>query len=295
MTPEKNENLGLLMMLAAALVFSVMNALVKKALQEIPFMETVFFRGFFGTISIVLLLKHRKQPLAGPNLRLLGLRGLLGFLGLSCYYYTMSRLTIADTVILNKMSPLFVMVLAHFFLKEVLSRWHYAVLLVAMTGVYNVIQPQLQFEPLAGIVGLSSAVFSGMAYICVKKLSRDHHSSQIVLSFVFLSSVLALPFLPGRFVWPDRTQWIILISIGVTSALAQLLMTRAYALGSPTPVSLAGYSVVIFSAAWGYFLFSEIQDTQALMGSALIILSLALLPFIRLGSRQVRKLPAAEV
>ena len=297
MLVDKNENKGLLMMLAAALVFSIMNALVKKALQSIPFMETVFFRGAFGTVFITLLLLHRKIPLIGPNRRLLTLRGLLGFLGLSCYYFTMSRLTIADTVILNKMSPLFVMILAHFFLKEVLNRWHYGVLLLAMAGVFNVIQPQMKFEPFAGVIGLSSAVFSGMAYICVKKLSRNHHSSQIVLAFVFISSLLSLPFILKNFVWPDRDQWIILTSIGFSSALAQLLMTRAYALGSPTPISLAGYSVVIFSGIWGYFLFSEIQDFQALMGSLLVISSLALLPFIRAGSKPsvIPKVPAAEV
>ncbi|HPQ39248.1 MAG TPA: DMT family transporter [bacterium] len=296
MIPLRQETKGLLIMISSAFFFSGMNVLVKVSLRSYPFMETVFFRSFFGLIFVAALIRSRGLPLIGPRPRLLMLRGSLGFIGLSCYYYAMGHLTIADTVILNKVSPVFVMIFAYFFLGERLPPAVFIILGVALIGVYNVIQPQLEFAPMAGAVGLFSAVISGLAYVVVKKLSSDHHAPQIVLAFVGMATVLSLPFLIPVFRWPDPGDWLIFAAIGACSSIGQILMTKAYALGAPTPVSIAGYSVVLVSALFGYLFLGEIQDTRALIGSVIVLVSLMLLPFIRPRPlRPVDRRPMAEV
>ncbi|MCD4655716.1 DMT family transporter [bacterium] len=290
------ETKGILYMGCAALFFSSMNVLVKISLRGYPFMETVFFRSFFGLIFVAGILKLRGLPLIGPRPQMLVLRGSLGFIGLSCYYYAMSYLTIADTVILNKVSPVFVMVFAYFLLAERLRPHVFVILVIALVGVYNVIQPQLEFAPQAGAVGLFSAVVSGLAYVVVKKLSSDHHAPQIVLAFVGMATILSVPFLIPVFTWPSTLDWFIFAAIGISSSIAQLFMTKAYALGSPTPVSIAGYSVVLVSALFGYLFLGEIQDQQAIIGSVIVLSSLMALPFVRSKPPQpVRNRPMAEV
>lgn len=292
----RKENLGLLYMVIAAVFFSTMNVLVKISLRGYPFMETVFFRSFFGLIFICFILKSRGIPLIGPRPKLLMLRGTLGFIGLSCYYYAMSYLTIADTVILNKISPLFVMIFAYFMLRERLRPQVFIIMAMALFGVYNVIQPQLDFAPLAGALGVLSAVVSGLAYVIVKQLSRDHAAPQIVLSFVGMATLLAIPFMAPVFQWPTPLHWLMFTGIGVSSGIAQLFMTKAYAVGSPTPVSIASYSVVLISALFGFLILGEVQDTQALIGSVIVLISLLALPFVRSAPPQpVRKRAVADV
>ncbi len=271
----KPERKGLLLMIGATLFFSAMNALVKSTLKEYSFMDAVFYRSFFGSLFVLALLFRRHRPIIGPNPKLLLFRGVMGFLGLACYYYAMAYLTLADTVILNKVAPLFVMILAFFLMMETLSRWHLLILSTALFGIYNVIQPQLDIAPMAGAIGLSSALFSAIAYIIVKKLSHNHSSLQIVFSFFFTAMVLAAPVVFYRYHVPDPLDWLVFMSIGVTSASAQILMTKAYSLGSPTPISIASYADVVFSSLWGFLFFSEIQNTQALAGTVIIIASLA--------------------
>jgi len=101
-----------------------------------------------------------------------------------------------------------------------------------------------------------------------------------VLAFSFISAVFSLPFAIMNYQVPNFREWILLASIGVLSVVGQGLMTKAYALGSPTPVSIASYSVVLFSALWGYIFFNEIQDLQAMIGSVLVIGSLLFLPLL---------------
>jgi len=195
----------------------------------------------------------------------------------------MAHLTLADSVILNKVSPLFVMILAHFILREILNRWHAVILIFSLFGVYNVIQPQLKIAPLAGFVGLASSVFSASAYVVVKKLSTNHSSPQIVLAFVVAATIMSSPFMMVNFRMPTLFDLLIFAGIGLSSVTAQILMTRAYTLGSPTPVSIASYSVVIFSAFWGFVFFDEVQNVQAFLGTLVVICSLSALPFLKQG------------
>ncbi len=294
----RDETRGFLIMVAATLVFSIMNVMVKFMLTTRGFhsMETVFFRSLFGWIFVATLLKSRNLPLMGPRPKLLAFRGFLGFMGLSCYYFAMRHLTLADTVILNKLSPVFVMIFAYFFLKERLTKLHLVVLAAALFGIFHVIQPQLDFAATAGFLGLASAVFSGMAYVVVKKLAVDHRSPQIVLAFLTMAAILSFPFLIGRFQMPSLLEWLIFIAIGFTSSIAQILMTRAYALGSPTPVSIASYGVVIFSAVLGFMFFGELQNPQALAGTIIVLGSLTALPFLKTRTiPPTRRIPAADM
>jgi len=207
-------------------------------------------------------------------------RGLFGFLGVSTYYFTMSRLTLADTAILNKLSTVFVMLFAYFLVGERLWPAHVGVLALSVIGVYNIVQPQWQLAPLAALTGLASAAFAGMAYTLVKLLTADHDPLQIVFAYSASCAVLILPVLPWTFRCPSLAELLLLTAAGGLSTLGQGLMSSAYAHGSPTPTSIASYSVVLFSAVWGYLFFNEVQNPQAIAGSVTVLAALVLLPLI---------------
>jgi len=171
------ERVGLLLMGLAALLLSIMNLLIKAALRDYPLMETLFFRSLFGAGFIAALQLARHKPLIGPRPRRLLLLGGLVFAGLCCYYFALGRLAMADAVILNRLAPLFVMVASGPLFGEPFRRRQGIVFAVGLLGTALILQPQLGFAPLAGLAGLASACFSGLAYIMTKQLSADHRSS----------------------------------------------------------------------------------------------------------------------
>jgi len=220
------------------------------------------------------------RKLRGENWKLLVARGLFGSMGLICYMYTIKHLKFADAVILNRASPFFVILLAPILLSEKITRAHVIAMLAGFGGVYHIIKPDLHIQVVPGAVGLLSAVFAGLAYVCVKKLTGRHSSRLIVFYFSLVSMLLPVPFLFSSFKLPDSQTFLYVLMVGLTASLAQILMTQAYRLAPAGKVSIASYTNVIFAAFLGVLLFSEIQDMRAILGSILIVASCLSLPFI---------------
>jgi len=82
------------------------------------------------------------------------------------------------------------------------------------------------------------------------------------------------PVTPGAQEFFRAEPLLLLIGVGITASIGQLLLTKAFAAGDPAKVSVVGLTQVIFA-----FLFELIQDnpvrTQTLIGMALVIAPIA--------------------
>ena len=123
----------------------------------IGFFELVFFRNAVMLVLTVPMLwaghvnpfNHRLDGAFG----LLLLRGILGFLSLSAWYYSLSLLPLSDANALSFLSPAFVAVLAPWILKEPTPEGVMWSLPLCMLGMLLVSQPAFIF----GSAGRTSA------------------------------------------------------------------------------------------------------------------------------------------
>ncbi len=282
-----NHRKAIILMLLAQLSFSVMDLFVKIVVKKIGIIETVFFRGFFTMTIVLIFIFFTKSSISGKNKKLLTLRGVFGFLGLICYVFGINYLKLANAVLLNRSSPIFVVIFSAILLKEKITKKQLISLILAFIGVINIIKPDVNINFIAGIIGLTSALFSGLAYIIVKKLSYYNSPYTIVFYFTLVTTLLSGPMLPFNFKIPSRYILIILIFVGIFSTLAQVLMTYSYKKGDAGKVSIVSYASVLFSAMWGYIFFKEVEDIRSILGGILIIISCILLS--KRDKREVRK------
>ncbi|MFA9423484.1 MAG: EamA family transporter, partial [Sedimentibacter sp.] len=129
------KNKSILLMLFSVLTFSSMQIIVK-LLTNIPLFEKIFFRNFIClAVSFFILRKNNLRYLGlAENQMKLFLRYLFGFLGIILFFYATTKMLAADAVMLNKLSPAFVILLAHFFLKEKISKTKIVVLVISVFG-----------------------------------------------------------------------------------------------------------------------------------------------------------------
>ncbi len=268
---------AIILMLLAQFSFSIMDLFIKIAVKRIGVFETVFFRGLFTMVIVLVIILFSRISIWGKNKKLLILRGVFGFLGLICYVFGIYYLKLANAVLLNRSSPIFVVIFSAILLKEKITKKQLLALFLAFFGVINIIKPGIEINFIAGIVGLISALFSGLAYIVVKKLSYYNSPYTIVFYFTLVTTLMTSPILPLNFVIPTKNLLLVLMVIGISSTLAQVLMTYSYKKGDAGKVSIVSYTSVLFSAIWGYVFFKEMEDTQSIIGGILIILSCILL------------------
>lgn len=262
---------GIIYILLSALFFSIMAAFVK-SVPDLPLTEKMFFRNLVGLIAVSFTVYRKRIRLKPQKPALMFLRSLLGLIGVGLYYAALERLPLANAVILNKLSPFFVMVFAVIFLKEKVNRPQKIALLIAITGALFVVRPNLDYSLLPGIMGLLSAAFAGASYTVIRKLTAYDPPILIVFYFCLFSSVVLLPFMAIEgFMVPDITGFVSLLGIGVSALIAQLFMTNAYQYAPASELSIYSYSDIIFSFVIGLVVWFELPDVLAIFGGALIV------------------------
>jgi len=278
-------NKGALLAIFASLVFSVMNALVKAVADEIPTGEIVFFRSSIGCLLIWLLMYHHGVKFSHQDRPLLVLRGTMGGLYLVCYFYSIAHLSLADASMLAYLSPFFSILLSLLVLRERISASTAFWLTLVVIGAILLIRPwHFSAYTLASLVGVMSAVFAAIAYLSVNKLSKRHHSYEIVFYFLFIATLISIPMIWNDFVWPSATQFAMLIAIALVSLLGQIVLTQAFSSDNLIVVSVVRYIGIVFNIAWGWLFWDEIPLLLSLLGCLLVVVSC-----VQMGLRSAKK------
>ena len=115
---KRHSKRAIIYMLVAAAFFATMGACLKYALEIIPVYQTIFFRSIVSTLVIGSVVYFRRLPSLGKNRKFLLARSLCGFVAMSCGFYALSKIPLADAAVLHHTSPLFVALLSVIFLGE---------------------------------------------------------------------------------------------------------------------------------------------------------------------------------
>lgn len=283
---------GLRYMAAGAFFFSAMAALVKVAGARFPTMELVFFRSVVVLCITTLTVRLRGGSLIGRERRLLVLRGVLGFAALSCFYYSVIHLPLAEATVIQFTNPIWTAVLASLLLAEATGRREMALALLSLVGVVLVAQPAFLFgagRPLPGpavAVALCGALFSAGAYVTVRRL-RTEAAMTVVFHFALVSVLMAIPgLLLEPWVTPAGWDWLLLLGVGVTTHMGQVFLTWGLQREPAGRATMVGYLQILFAGAWGWALFAQLPNVFSILGAALILGATALV--VREGSRLAR-------
>jgi drug/metabolite transporter (DMT)-like permease len=250
-------------------------AFLIKFIKEFPLIEIVFFRSLPIVIFSIIILKNKNIAIVGNNRKLLFLRGLLGSLAMSGYYYTCTVMLLADAIILDQLIPFFVIILSVVFLKEKINVQQVPIILIALLGSLLVAKPGFRVNQFPVIVGLSSAIIGAIAHTIVRILRKTDHPLVIVNYFGMVSGFLSLisMFLQKNFVVPNLMNLIFMTFVGISSLGAQYFMTKAYQMAPANLVSLYLYLQIFFGVFLANIFFQEIPDIFSIIGINLIIFS----------------------
>jgi drug/metabolite transporter (DMT)-like permease len=276
---------GVLYMAASALFFSLMSVLVKVAGARLPAPEIVVARVVVTLILSYVMVRSAGLSPWGTRRRALALRGLLGFSALSCYYWTLTRLPLAEATTIHHMAPLFTAVGAWIVLKERAGWATAAAIALGLAGVVLVARPGGfgggELDGAAVIVAVIGALCSAAAYVTVRQLSRDEDPLVIVFYFPLVALPLAIPWMIPSAVWPTPREWLVLLAVGVCTQAAQVCMTRGLSLERAGRASAVGYLQVAMAVGWGILAFGEVPGPPALAGAGLIVAGTLLVSFTR--------------
>ena len=275
MSGSKNRQytLAILFVILDSVGFSLMNFFVKLS-GDLPAMQKAFFRNAIALIVSVIVLAGTKEKfrIKRESWPWLILRSIFGSLGIFCNFWALSRLTIADASILNKMSPFFAIIMSIFILHELPGVFEWFCVGAAFAGTLFVVKPTAGLASIPAVIGLAGGFFAGTAYTFVRFLGKKGERGPVIVMFFSAFSCLAfLPSLLFHYHPMTAAQVFSLLGAGISASLGQLCVTKAYSLAPAKEISVFDYSQVLFAAIWGFLFLGEIPDMFSRIGYVIII------------------------
>ena len=267
---------GIFCIIIAGFGFALMSLFVKLS-GDIPSMQKGFFRNIIAVfISSIPLIKHWRFiniPRNNTGWLVLISRSVFGTIGLVLNFYAISHISLADSSIIQKLSPFIIIILSYIFFKEEMTRFQVFAIIIAFIGITLIIKPSgnniISMGALAALLG---ALCAGIAYTCVRYLGTHNISGEfIIFFFSSLSSLMLLPYLIFDYRSMSLYQLSMLLLAGISATIGQYGVTFAYKFAAAKNISVFDYSQVLFSGIFGYMFFGEFPDFQSLIGYIIVI------------------------
>ncbi len=267
---RQNLLLGAILIVASELMFASMGACVKALSSSLPNEMTVFLRNIFGLALLSpFILRNRAQLLQTKIIHFHLLRAIAGLSAMYCFFYALGNLHLADGMLLKMTSPLFMPLIAMFWLGERARRLTLMAIPVGFIGVALVLSPEGEFSWIA-LIGLLGGAFAALAKVTVRRLGQSEPAVRVICYFaLFATPVSAIPML---WAWqtPTLHELGLAFLIGALGVSGQFLLTRGYGVASASNVSPFTYFSVIFGATYGYLFWGEILSSTFIAGALII-------------------------
>jgi drug/metabolite transporter (DMT)-like permease len=256
-----------------------MSLLVKLAGGTLPTMEIVLARSMVMAGLSAGAIVATGGDFRGREPRLLLLRGVLGFVALTCFFYAVIHLPLAEATVIHFTSPVFTALIAAVALGESLRGREMLLAALSLCGVALVARPAFLFggsasslEATTVLIALGGAMVSAGAYTTVRRL-RNERAMVIVFYFATVSGLGAIPAVIPVWTTPTPMELLLLLGVGVATHLGQLCLIRGLRSERAGRAMTVGYIQIVFAALWGALVFGDVPDGWSVVGALVIIAS----------------------
>ena len=267
---------GVLVMVASCIAFSVMSGLIRYA-SNIDSFKAVLFRFAIGFTLLGTAALFRKIKLKFVNSKMLFARGLFGGIAVFLFFLSIKKIGMAKGTVINYSYPIFATAISAVFLKEKISLASWGMIGVCFLGIFLIVtgggQGALSNFSIFDILAIVGALASGIAVVYVKKLHDTDSSYAIFMAQCIIGFWLVV--IPANLMPCSigLSGGILLLGIGITAAIGQLLMTYGYKYLPVSTGSLLSMLVPVFNIPMGILLFNEKISAHMLIGSLLVLIS----------------------
>ncbi|WP_292151686.1 DMT family transporter [Brevundimonas sp.] len=286
---------GAIWVLLSGVTFVTMTTLVKHLSGDYPSHVQNFYRQTGSLIvAIPFMLRSPRQVLFVPRSTMpaLFLRSLLATVGMILLLYTYEAMPMAEANALSFTRPLWVVLLAAIFLREVIGPSRIAAVLMGFVGVMIIMRPWASGVAIGWphLAALASALCLAGTITGVKSLTRSLSASSILVWSSIIGELLALPFALADWRWPSPGDLIPLFLIGLLSAANQVLFIKGMAVGEAAVLAPIDYARLVLSVIAGLLVFGEWPDVFTWLGAGVIVVSTLYITIREIQSKRAKTL-----
>lgn len=267
---------GILLMLAAMLIIPFLDVAAKfLGQQNMPVMESVWARFFFGTLlNLPFVLRNRPlRELKTDIPAIHTVRAALVIASTALFFLAMYYLPIADTLAIFFVQPLVVTLLSPVILKEQVGPRRFIAVVIGFIGTLIIIRPGFQLINEGVVLALLSGTTSALYIILTRRISG--RAEPIVTMFHTNVAGAIITTLMVGFFWvtPTPEQWGLLLAIAFVAFIGHYLVIAAYHYAEASLLAPMAYAEMIMAVVCGWWFFGDLPDRWTFTGVGILIAS----------------------
>lgn len=268
---------ALIFLMVSALLFSIMGVCIRYVSATVDNYTVVFFRNAVGLIIFIpMLFKQGLSFIKTDKLWMHTWRSIVGLSAMYGFFYAIANLKLSNAMVFSYSSPIFIPLIAWFFLKEKIT---VAMILAAVIGLFGVLLVAKPDEGLLNsmsIIGLGSCFLSAMAFVTVRALTSTEPPERVVFYFCIFGTLISG--IPMFWHWRifNLHELMLLVSIGLLANVSQIFMSYAYSLAPAGKIGPMNYIAIILAAIWGFIFWGDIPDFYSIVGFFIILFAIVL-------------------
>ena len=250
-----------------------LDATVKELTRSYSVAYAVLGRYVFGTVFALAVWWWQGRPTLTRDMLPAHLtRGVLIAATAYLFFFSLTRLGLAEAITLSFIAPLLIPPLAHLFLGE---RMRGPVLLAALLGFAGVlitVQGAPSFDGDRGFglaANLGAALTYALAAIVMRARAAKDGSTLLTLTSAVIPMVVLSPAAVGA---PLPTAWALGLAVlaGLLGNVGIQLLARAYAAAEAQALGVLEFTALPWAALFGWVFFGEAVRPQVWAGAAVI-------------------------
>ncbi len=270
--------LALGLRLLAAFALATMAMLVKLAGDRgAHLVELIFWRQAIAAMLIGsgLAIAGRLSLLKTQRLKSHSIRSATGLFGMFFTYGAVLLLPLAEATTLGFTAPIFAVLIAMVLFGERIGPYRWAAVAMGFAGVLVVMQPGSGDHEGVTLIGVAVGLMAPLMVTIISFQIQDLNTTENPWSIVFWFAALSAPVvaigLPFVVTAHDPQTWITILAMALMGVLAQILLTASLRFGSAAVILLMDYTALLWSSAYGLFVFDRAAPASLWLGSPLII------------------------
>jgi drug/metabolite transporter (DMT)-like permease len=264
---------GILLIVAAVLCFSCMDASAKWLSRTVNPLQTIAGRYIISFVAVAVFLKPWSRPeiLRTTRLRLQFGRALCLLVSTLAGFTAVRFLPLTKLTSITFAAPLIVAVLAGPLLGEKIGPRRIVAVCLGFIGVLVITRPiSGAFHP-ATLLAVAAAITNALYSILTRRLAAYDPPETTMFYTGLVGSVVMAPVVP--FVWHTPTTanvWVVTVVLGLFGALAHWLLILAHKRAAASVLAPFYYTQLLGAVLLGFVVFGDLPDRWTIVGSLIV-------------------------
>ena len=271
---QSSQTKTIILYILSIVLFSIMNIFIRKAAENLPVFEVVFFRNLLAFIVMLPILKSTGLvAIKMNNTKLFFMRGFFGAIGMLAGFTSLTLIPLAQATAISFSKPIFITIGATIFLGEIIKARRIAAIIIGIIGMLIIVQPGVNSFSFGIMLAIIAALAGSLNALIVKKQTLTDTPQAIVTWMVII--LIPITFIPAIPVWewPSFETWLYLWGIAIVGTLAHFSWTKSYSMADITSLEPIEFIKLPIMALLGWMIFSEIPGTWTWVGGLIIFMS----------------------